>query len=238
MYKEMTRGSFSRMQTVANRSPNNVRSQTRTIAFFAILLFALSGLISGFAVGAFIHPKTGSTTGNSGANTNPPVAQKTQTPTSTETTHPTPIDWPKIIQAPVGTEIADGTTSYTLSIQVVSKTNNRKNDPPIHAAGITCKIWLTKDSNNINNNVTKDQDKRLKSVNTLSQPFPGEIVGVLNFNGSSSQTQKTNADGQATWNYSIASSVDHGQYYIVMLADWNGIHYNWSWIGITVTKAD
>ncbi len=237
MYKQMTRGSFSRMQTVAQRRPNNVSSQTRTIAFFAVILFALAGLISGFAVGAFIHPKTGPTTGNSGSNAGQTTTHKTQTPISTKTILPSPIYWPKIIQQPPGTEKADGTTSYTLSIQVVSETKDQTQGPPIHAVGITCKIWLTKDSN-INDNVKTNNFKRLKSVGTLSQPFPGEVVEALNFNGSSSQVQTTNADGQTTWNYSIANSVDHGQYYLVILADWNGIHYNWDWIGVVVTKAD
>ncbi len=57
MYKETTRGALSPMQTIADRGSNNVSSQTRTIAFLAVFLFAFSGLISGFAVGAFIHPK-------------------------------------------------------------------------------------------------------------------------------------------------------------------------------------
>ena len=77
MYKETTRGALSPMQTVADRSSNNVGSQTRTIAVFAVFLFAIAGLISGFAVGAFIHPKAPST-GNTGSSTKPPVVQKTR----------------------------------------------------------------------------------------------------------------------------------------------------------------
>src|SRR3979411_3028405 len=85
MYEEIPGRPLSPMQTVANQSSNNVSSQTRTIAFFAVLLFAIAGLISGFAVGAFLHPKTASSTGNSGSTTKPPIVQKTQTPASTRT---------------------------------------------------------------------------------------------------------------------------------------------------------
>ncbi|HLH62365.1 MAG TPA: hypothetical protein VKV20_11835 [Ktedonobacteraceae bacterium] len=225
------------MQTIADRSPNNVRSQTRAIAVLAVILFAFAGLISGFAAGAFIHPKTGTTTGNSGSHTGQAAPQKTQTAASTKTIHPSPIYWPQILQEPPGAEKADGTTAYILSIQVVSETKDQKAGPPIHAAGITCKMWLTKNSN-VNNDLKMDNYKRLKAVDTLSQPLPGEIAGALNFNDNSSQVQTTNAAGQVTWNYSIANSVGHGQYYLVILADWNGIHYNWYWIGITVIKED
>jgi hypothetical protein len=237
MYKHLTRGSFSPMQTIADRSPNNAHSQTRAIAVLAVMLFAFAGLISGFATGAFIHPKTGTTTGNSGSHTGQVTPQKTQTPVSTKTIHPSPIYWPQILQEPPGTEKADGATTYRLSIQVVSETKDQKAGPPIHAAGITCKIWLTKDSN-VNDNLKMNNYKRLKSVGTLSQPFPGEIVGALSFSGSSSQVQTTNAAGQVTWNYSIANLVEHGQYYLVILADWSGVHYNWVWISITVTKEE
>ena len=45
------------MQTLTEkRQTNNVRSQSHTIVVVAMLLFALAGLISGFAVGAFIRP--------------------------------------------------------------------------------------------------------------------------------------------------------------------------------------
>jgi hypothetical protein len=46
------------MQTLSSQYPHNINQQTRKIAVVAIILFAISGLISGFAVGAFVHPKT------------------------------------------------------------------------------------------------------------------------------------------------------------------------------------
>jgi hypothetical protein len=35
----------------------SVGTQTRNAVFVALILFALAGLISGFSVGAFVHPK-------------------------------------------------------------------------------------------------------------------------------------------------------------------------------------
>ena len=75
------------MQTVSRQHSNNVYQQTRKIAIVAIILFALSGLISGFAVGAFVHPKaqTGSGTGTS-SNTgskSTPNTQVTHSPVTT-----------------------------------------------------------------------------------------------------------------------------------------------------------
>ncbi|HEY6542239.1 MAG TPA: hypothetical protein VIZ18_14950, partial [Ktedonobacteraceae bacterium] len=60
------------MQTLSSRRSSGLNPQSRKIAVFAILLFALSGLISGFAVGAFVRPKIGGT-GNTGSNNNAPI---------------------------------------------------------------------------------------------------------------------------------------------------------------------
>ena len=63
------------MQTLTEqRQTNNVSSQSRTIVVVAMLLFALAGLISGFAVGAFIRPSQHiQTPGLSHVPTHPPT---------------------------------------------------------------------------------------------------------------------------------------------------------------------
>src|SRR5215469_13476631 len=65
------------MQTVSSHYPNNLNQQSRKVAVTAILLFALAGLLSGFAVGAFVHPKshsgTGTGSGSTGTKTTPVV---------------------------------------------------------------------------------------------------------------------------------------------------------------------
>src|SRR6266852_8515965 len=80
----------SGMQTLSNQRSNGLNRQTRRIAVFAIILFALSGLISGFAMGAFVRPKIGGTGNNSGNNI-APITQQTKTVTSVATPRPQTI---------------------------------------------------------------------------------------------------------------------------------------------------
>ena len=232
MYEETTRGALSPMQTVADRSSNNVSSQTRTIAFLAVFLFAFSGLISGFAVGAFIHPKAGSGSNAASGNTQPQV-QKTKGSTPTGSPHPTFLGDP-VLSLNSYVQKADSSTTYSISVQAVDQSIDKHHGKPIHASDITCKLWLTKDGN-VNGNMPSD---RLRSVSTLQAPFPKEIAGALIFSSDISQVQSSNTNGRATWNYTVSTSVNSGTYYLVVLLDWNGVHYNWSWAAITVKKAD
>src|SRR5437762_616351 len=76
------------MQTVSSQYPHKVNQQTHKVAVIAILLFALSGLISGFAVGAFVHPKsqTGAGTGNgTTGSVKTPIVHATHTTVPTTT---------------------------------------------------------------------------------------------------------------------------------------------------------
>ncbi len=234
--KQSLEKEYYRMQTLYRKNPTKLSPQTRKIATGAILLFALSGLISGFAVGAFVHlkPATG-TTHNTGSGTKP-IAQNTRTPVITSTLTPVKLGWPVFQQPFTFRQIANGTTFYTVTIQVVDRSIDASHGNPVHATGITCKIWLTKDAN-VSGNIQTGNDGRLKSVDTINQPFPGEIVGALNFDPSTQQVRLSDANGQATWKYTISTSVDPGSYQLVVLADWNGIHYNWSWANIEIKKA-
>src|SRR5437867_663163 len=132
------------MQTASSQYPNNINQQTRKIAVVAILLFALSGLISGFAVGAFVHPKaqtgTGTGTGATGSRTTP-IAHATPTQGTTAVVENVNLDDPVIKQGDYPYfQIANGSTSYTLSAQIINK-----NQTPIQAPNVTCRLWLTKD---------------------------------------------------------------------------------------------
>ena len=40
------------------------------------------------------------------------------------------------------------------------------------------------------------------------------------------------------WNYTVAQSVDPGTYYLMVLTDWDGVHFNWSWVNMTIKKAN
>jgi len=220
------------MQMLAGQNRNGLSKQSRKIALFAILLFALSGLISGFAVGAFVRPRLGTGTPPTGSGT-APIGQNTKTPVTTITSSPKKLGWPVFMQSPNLRQIANGATTYTVTIQVVDQSIDPGHGNPVHVSGISCKIWLTKESN-ISEIIQADNDARLKSVDTLNEPFPGEMAGALIFDPATQQTQPSDANGQATWRYSVATSVNPGDYNLVVLADWNGAHYNWAWLQIVI----
>jgi hypothetical protein len=222
------------MQTLSRQSPNNISQQSRTIAIVAMLLFAIAGLISGFAVGVFVHPgqhiqPTGQT-----RLSKPPPAKQSTTPTPTpRVQHPLPLGFPIILQSN-SAAVADDNSAYTFTVQATDQSNGKRAaGNPIHGSSITCKLWLTKDGN-VSSNMPAE---RLKAVDSLSQPFPGEEAGSLDFFDSTTpQNQMCNAKGQATWNYKVATSVKPGLYFLVVLTDWNGVHWSWSWVAVRIKK--
>ncbi len=71
----------------------------------------------------------------------------------------------------------------------------------------------------------------------IQEPLTGdEIPNALTFSSDASQIQPTDSNGQVTWNYNISPSVDQGQYYLVVLMDWQGQYFDWSWRFVTITK--
>src|SRR5260221_12591178 len=128
------------MQTLYRKNPTKLSPQTRKITTGAILLFALSGLISGFAVGAFVHlkPSTG-TTHNTGSGTKL-IAQNTRTPVITSTLTPVKLGWPVFQQPFTFRQIANGTTFYTVTIQDVDRSIDASDGNTVHATAITCKF--------------------------------------------------------------------------------------------------
>ena len=129
---------------------------------------------------------------------------------------------------------ADGTT-YTLTTQAIYK----KDGKPAQAPDITCKLWLVKRIPAYR--ILDIPISILKNVNAIPNPIPGtvndrsfnEVIG-LNFDSSTPQTHFCNANGQFIWKYQISSSVDPGNYNLVVLTDWNGAYYNWAWINIVI----
>src|SRR5690242_17968110 len=79
------------MQTLSSRRSNSLSPQSRRVAVFAVLLFALAGLISGFAVGGFVRPKIGGIGSTGNNNINNPVVQQTRTATPVATIRPVRI---------------------------------------------------------------------------------------------------------------------------------------------------
>jgi len=216
------------MQTASSQYPNNINQQTRKIAVVAILLFALSGLISGFAVGAFVHPKaqTGTGTGATGSRTTP-IAHVTHTPPTALTQTPKELGYPVIDKSVfVYHELADGQTTYTYSAYAVYANGTR-----VYSPGITCKLWLTKDTVGL-------QKSDWTPISAVNNPIDGEIQGALTFDSTSPQVQNCDANGQATWKYQVSPAVEPGPYYLAVLTDWNGKHYNIWWQQVIIKKAD
>lgn len=215
----------------ANNPSNTLSSQTRTIAIIAMLLFALSGLISGFAVGAFLKPKIKIGPLSNSFRTENPIVQKNGTPKPTTSSHPIKLGWPVIDQVS-DPERADGSTTYTFSAHAVDQSIDAGHGQPVHSSGITCKLWLMP----ISDSPSNIPQSNFQNSSTVPNPVTGELVGTLNFDPSTPQTQSCNADGQGTWRYTVSRSLDPGRYYLVVLTDWAGEHYNWSWIGIKIKK--
>ena len=165
------------------------------------------------------HPNTG---------THPVVlSNQTQTPISTE--HPIPLGFPVIDQVS-NVEGADGTTVYTLSAHAVDQSIDMGHGKPVHQPGITCRLWLIPTTTG---SPTLPQD-RLQSLDTLqSSPLPGEVQGLM-FDPTTAQTQPCSSKGQGIWKYRLDPSVIPGTYYFVVLTDWQGTQYTWSWVIVTI----
>lgn len=218
------------MQTLSSRRSNSLSPQSRRVAVFAVLLFALSGLISGFAVGAFVRPKIGGT-GSPGSSNNTTIVRQTKTATPVATVRPVKLGIP-VVAAFKSHEKADGTTTYTLTAYAVDQSIDAQHGKRVNVSGITGKLWLQHIPQNNFVNLPGD---RLRHQDIQGSLTDDEIVGALNFVSGSSQVQQTNASGQITWNYTLSGSVPPGDYYVTVLMDWSGQSYNWSWKQVTVS---
>jgi hypothetical protein len=215
-----------RMQTLSRpNSTDGLSPQAHTVAIVAILLFAFSGLLSGFAVGAFIRVQPSSPSRpNFGATS---VVQKGQTPTTVPTRNPVKLGWP-VVDEYKSSEVADGHTIYTVSAYAVDRSIDKGHGKQIHATGITCVFWLTKDQ--------KSPEKNLSPINAVNNQMDGELAGALHFDSATPRVQSCNANGSGTWRYTIDPSVPPGDYYLAVVTDWNALYYNWSWREIHITN--
>lgn len=224
-------------------STHHTGSQTRSIAIVAVILFALSGLISGFSIGAFIRPPKSAPTDPNALGTTPPLAA--QSPVSTKgprTIKEVPLGWP-VIEYFNSMEIADGSTLYTFSAYPVDQSVNAGHGTEVYASGITCKVWLIQHipaTAHLSLPIPT-----LQNISAIQNPITGtakgqqyaEIPGLL-FDASTPQTQACNPRGVTNWKYQIATTVDSGKYNLVVLTDWDGKRFNWSWSDIFVKKAN
>ena len=241
------------MQPAASRQQPNpnfratANNRSTIVVILALLLFALSGLMTGFATGTFTRPKQTASQGNKDPKGNIPTtvaAQQTPKASTTPSVQAVPVGCPAVEQFS-DTEIADGSQSYTLSVHATDKSGGRcsPTNQPIHASGIIFKMWLIHripDGKSIN----FSRDSLLNTAN-LSNPITAkiqdddvtEVQGLAFDTAHTPQVQQSDAQGHVTWNYTVPPSIEAGHYDMVILIDWAGQYYNWTWRDIDITKA-
>ncbi len=85
----------------------------------------------------------------------------------------------------------------------------------------------------------------LKDVSNLQNPIVGtvknqpyvEVPGLTFTDANSPQTHLCTSKGRGTWTYQVTPSVPAGVYDLVVLNDWSGVHYNWSWVQISIKSS-
>lgn len=205
------------------------------ITTYALLCFALAGLIIGFALGGFAGHTLTSTavSSNTPRVQTPSIAQRTPKATPTPTLENilpgNPVIGPGDYTSP---EKADGTTSYKLSALIVNKGTNS----PIQVNDVTCRLWLTRDARKTQSALSANNYALPKGVNSFNQPFPEEEEDALEFSHSSQQVQPCVANGKTTWTYTLSPDLRRGSYYLAVLADWKGQHYNWYMVQINAVR--
>lgn len=213
----------------------SARPYFNKVAFYTLLCFALAGLIAGFAIGGFASRAFTGFPASTGSLTTRAPAIAGHHPSSAVTATPENVllGEPTIATGDyVSQERADGATSYELSAQIINKTSNT----PITATDVICRLWLTDDAQATATALSDHNYAIPRTISALNQLFPDEAEEALNFAPSSQQTQFCVANGKTSWTYTIADTVQHGTYYLAVLADWKGVHYNWYMIAITIVS--
>jgi len=232
------------MQQFASKlRPNNgIPPQTQAIVITAITLFAISGLLVGFAVGAFVRPQNQTPTAK---RSGPSVTTKpTAKPTLSPTPQPIVLGCPKIVQFSP-TEVINNNLPYTLTVQARDESGGtcQTTNKPVYQAGITCKLWLIQRIPDGQFFQFSNNNDQLKHIDMLSSPLAGtvqnnpfpEVPGLV-FDPTTAQTQACNGQGQGNWKYTISPTTPAGAYSLLVLTDWKGIHFNWSWGNIDIVQ--
>jgi hypothetical protein len=212
----------------------------------AITLFALSGLMVGFTVGAFTHPRA---TQQTQKNTKAPALTVSKRPIATKaptiTIATVKIGCPIIPSNEYGqTQISDGTTEYTFSAQIVDKSIDNTSPcgkgNPLAMPDLSCKMWLVREQDDARkladriNSMPNDQKEAIWNFQT---PFPKEVTQAVQMdNGGSTAINCNPTGGPTTWHYKLSPDLDPGAYFITVLANSHGNYSNWAWVPLTVTK--
>lgn len=219
------------MQAWSGQVPESTLSARHKFPVTIVLLFALAGLIAGFTFGGLTIARPHTSQNNTGQVKKPtPIVQTTITVAPQSTPEDTPLDPPTIVTYSTTLAISN-TNGYTFSAQVINKRTHKA----IDVTDVTCRLWLTKDLDTTNKALSANNNALLTNVDNFSQPFPQEISGGLAFTTPATQIQSCNAKGPTTWTYTLTSTVQPGTYFLFVVADWKGKHYNWSARQVQVT---
>lgn len=215
---------------------DNQRGSGGKIALYTFLCFSLAGLIAGFALGGFTGRVPGGRADSPGlaATRTPSITGHTPGPSATRAPENVLLGVPMVGAGDyTGSEKSDGTTTYTFSTQIVNKGDNT----PITATDVTCRLWLTNDADATSAALSANNYALLRTSSSFNQPFPHEAANALHFASSSPQTQSCSAQSKTSWTYTLSPALHHGRYFLAVLADWKGVHYNWAMVAISVPKA-
>lgn len=212
------------MQMWSEQNAGRAQTSTRKFIMTVILLFSLAGLIVGFTVGGLTASRVHPTTNDTGpAKKSTPIVQRTAAVTPSPTPENIQLS-PPTVTTYTSSEKADGTSSYTFSAQATDKVTGKA----ITVADVTCRLWLTQDTNATDTALKANNYALLHTTDTFTQPFPQEVPNALNFTAPSTQVQNCATGGPTTWTYTLAPTVQPGTYFLYVLADWKGKHFNWS----------
>lgn len=218
------------------RPTTNTNDRLTIVLITALILFAIAGLLSGFAIGAINrqpHAQTGGNVHNTQQN-KPTVPSKTGSTQTTATPTITSLGCPKadVFTSP---ETADGQTIFTASAFATS--GGTCAGTQLNVSGITFKLWLTK---RITSLTFPENAKAM--LDTINSPITGKakngdtIQDLQAIQFTTAQVQQSNTQGRVTWKYTLPTALKSGLYDIVVLVDWQGKLYNWSWYDITINK--
>lgn len=220
-----------------NSQCGTIHAHSGSITFYTLLCFALAGLITGFAIGGFAgHLSRGSAAGfGSPMSSAPMLTGHLPNPSATVGPEDILLGVPGIgADDYTSSERADGATEYRFSAQIINKADKT----PITTTDVVCRFWLTDNLQAATNALSADNFALPRNPALFNQPFPQEVVDALNFAAPGQQTQPCAANGKTNWTYTLATSVPEGTYYLAVLADWKGIHYNWSMMAITISSGN
>ena len=218
------------MQVESGENPRGSgKTRFGKFAFYTLFSFSLAGLIAGFAFGGFMGHFAGKMANLSNVPTIPHQPARTSPTGGSEGIAPgDPVLGSGDYTSP---QKADGSTKYKLSAQIVYKNTHT----PLTAPNVTCRLWLTSDADATATVLSADNYAIPRTIASFAQPFPDEISGALDFAAPSQQTQPCSTKGKTTWTYTLSPAVQPGNYYLAVLADWKGVHYNWYMVAIKVT---